>query len=384
MKRLLIQIGSVNGGVGKSFVNFVRQLFKTIEIDLCIFNNSGIFYEDLPNEINRITVSERLQKRSLSNESILLHNPRLKALMKRFIRPVLHRFGYGKKKQRNLIASEPAIQKKYDLAICYAGNDFLGSEFILEKVNAHKKWAIYHGDIEREYVSGYAKENMLRFDNIFGVSKSATEKIRKKFQKNKYKGEIDFLYNFSDTENILKRAKEYKVNLPISFNLVSACRLSAEKAIPRAIDVLGKLKKQGLDFYWTIVGDGVERAIIEKRIIKKKLQDNVALVGMKQNPYPYIAAADLFMLLSLHEAAPMVYAETLTLGVPVLSTRTAAAEEIIAGNGFICDNNEKGIYAALKELLSNRETVANKKKEIIDYSYPNDEIKKKFLEWSEK
>jgi len=110
------------------------------------------------------------------------------------------------------------------------------------------------------------------------------------------------------------------------------------------------------------------------------LQENITLVGSKVNPFPHIKAADLLMLCTYFEAAPMVFGEAMTLGVPVLTTNTVSAADLISDKGFVCGNNEKGIYVCIAEILSNAEQVAGKKDSIANYCYPNDEIKEKFLE----
>ena len=47
---------------------------------------------------------------------------------------------------------------------------------------------------------------------------------------------------------------------------------------------------------------------------------NVQLLGFKENPYPYIKEADLFVCASIHESYCLVVAESLVVGTPVVST----------------------------------------------------------------
>ena len=77
----------------------------------------------------------------------------------------------------------------------------------------------------------------------------------------------------------------------------------------------------------------------------------------------------------------MVYAEAMTLGVPVLSTDTCSAREILDDWGFICENSEKGLYSSLKDLLENPSKIDEKKKKIAkEYHFSNEEIINRFYE----
>ena len=77
---------------------------------------------------------------------------------------------------------------------------------------------------------------------------------------------------------------------------------------------------------------------------------------MKKNPFPYVAKADVFLLPSFHEAAPMVFGECWALGIPVISTETSSAREMVEENkiGIVCQNSEEGIYKALKQFLDEK------------------------------
>ena len=111
------------------------------------------------------------------------------------------------------------------------------------------------------------------------------------------------------------------------------------------------------------------------------MQDCVTMHGNQKNPYPYIKSAEFLLLSSYHEAAPMVFAEAMFLGVPVVTTETRSAKELVGEKGFVCDNNEKGIYYTLKEIFINRALLENKKNKLLNYDIDNENIIKKVLEW---
>lgn len=92
---------------------------------------------------------------------------------------------------------------------------------------------------------------------------------------------------------------------------------------------------------------------INQMIKEKGLSNDIDLVGKKNNPFVYIKNADFFLLPSFHEAAPMVYGEAISLGVPVVTTNTISAKELIEERdyGIVCENSEEGIYSTLKNIF---------------------------------
>ena len=107
------------------------------------------------------------------------------------------------------------------------------------------------------------------------------------------------------------------------------------------------------NYHYYIIGDGILRPQIEELISRNHMEDRVTMLGEMANPYGYMKAADLLLIPSVSEAAPMVIGEAACLGTPVLSTRTSSAEDMIArpGFGWVCDNSIEGLTESLRALL---------------------------------
>ena len=75
--------------------------------------------------------------------------------------------------------------------------------------------------------------------------------------------------------------------------------------------------------------------------------------GRQKNVHPFYTNAHCTVLPSYHEAAPMVFGECRALGIPVISTETSSAREMLekTRTGIVCENSEEGIYLALKAFL---------------------------------
>ena len=78
-----------------------------------------------------------------------------------------------------------------------------------------------------------------------------------------------------------------------------------------------------------LVADGPERMRIEQIVADADLGGRVALVGYQSNPFPYVAAADLFALPSLTEGFGYVLAEAMALGVAPVASSAAGPADIL-------------------------------------------------------
>jgi glycosyltransferase involved in cell wall biosynthesis len=108
---------------------------------------------------------------------------------------------------------------------------------------------------------------------------------------------------------------------PHRFNFVAAGRLEDQKGFDIAIEALGLSKNKNVTL--TILGDGTLRHFLTCLIEERKLHDRVRLLGYIQNPYPFFAQADGFLLSSRFEGFPNVVLEALSCGTPVAATPVA-------------------------------------------------------------
>lgn len=380
IKILLVNKNLIAGGIETSLISFIEAMKDVADMDVMIFSKTGILKDKIPQDVTVYEGGKILRYLNRASENSIKNSTM--SVGKKIIKGVL---AFLKKIGVKTLLSKFALvgQKKlkhYDLAISFNGLNELSAKYVLKCVNAKVKINIIHSDMSRYNLTKKDMKRMLSFDKVLCVSKSCEEILKNVYPE--LKGKTDYLYNFQNADKIRKQAKEKDVSYPKGFNIVTVARLSEEKAHIRSLQIMKKLHEEGYRFIWNIIGEGDSRQGIEKFIAANNMCDYVILHGNQSNPYPYIKSSDFLFLGSYHEAAPMVFAEAMFLGVPVVTTNTSSAKELIEDKGFICDNTEEGIYQILKQIFSDPNILKNKKKKLENYDVKTKEMICKVLSWS--
>lgn len=100
----------------------------------------------------------------------------------------------------------------------------------------------------------------------------------------------------------------------------------------------------------------------------------IKFYGEQKNPYRFMKNADLLVISSKHEAAPMIIDEAAVLNLPVFSTETISAKEMIIDNniGWICKNTTEDFIDSFIKIVKNRETIRLQKEKIKTIKISND------------
>lgn len=119
--------------------------------------------------------------------------------------------------------------------------------------------------------------------------------------------------------------------------LVYAGRLSPEKGVAVLLDALGRLAKEdgALQPRLTILGDGDERASLEKRAASSGCRDRVTFAGQvdRETLSRELAVADLCVQPSLTEGFSKAWLDAMAHGLPVLASNVGAASAVIGSRG---------------------------------------------------
>ena len=129
--------------------------------------------------------------------------------------------------------------------------------------------------------------------------------------------------------------------------------------------------KVSTPFCWYIIGSGPDEELIRGEIEKNHLQDKVILLGMKDNPYPYIKNADLVVMTSRTESFSYVIAEAKLLHTPILSSDFPVAYEVLDEScGWIAPLSEMSSLLS-KILIDEYGEYEQKKISVLKHQYSN-------------
>lgn len=387
-KILLINTFFKVGGIQSSLINMANELCNQYQIDLLLYYPEGALKDRLDSRVNIIQPSWVLKALGMSAGEALKSKKPLIILFK-ILGSVWSRI-FDNRLPIWIATKIQPVLKGYDLAIAFrpeTRKKMLCSGFVrvlCHCTEAKTKIAWIHYDAEvLDNDSRFNAKYYEPVDKIVGVSESVAARFASVHPG--FQGKTDYCYNFFEYEKIIEKSKheqetEFPENKMICF---SACRFSVGKGIVRGIKAFAPVFKEHEDILWYIAGDGPERENIEAAIKEENLENRIILLGSQSNPYNYMKNSDLLVIISYHEAAPMVYKEAKALHVPVFSTKTSSTEEMLKDGieDFICENSEEGIRNKFEEIMNDREMLYNAKKALQGYCANNDEAFGKFTEW---
>mgnify|MGYP006187272897 CR=1 FL=1 len=152
--------------------------------------------------------------------------------------------------------------------------------------------------------------------------------------------------------------RSYSTTEKIPFEYVIAVgRLVQLKQFDKLIESYANSNLPQKNIHLVILGTGEEQDKLEKKILDLKIETKVHLLGFKENPYPYLAKADLYVCSSFTEGYNSAIIEALALEIPVLTTDCPGMNEILDKGKFgkIVPNTTEDLYKGLVELITKSE-----------------------------
>lgn len=107
-------------------------------------------------------------------------------------------------------------------------------------------------------------------------------------------------------------------------------QLVERKGLRYLLQAMATLVAQQLPVRLLLVGDGPQRAELERLAASLGIADKVLFAGFQQQPLHYTAAMDICVLVSQSEGLPRVLLEAMLLGKPVVASRVVGSQELVA------------------------------------------------------
>lgn len=105
--------------------------------------------------------------------------------------------------------------------------------------------------------------------------------------------------------------------------------LAARKDYGTLLDALAGLAARGRSFEARLVGDGPERAALERRAAALGIADRVRFLGERGDVPAQLAGMDLFVLSSREEGIPNALLEAMAAGRPAVATAVGGTPEVL-------------------------------------------------------
>ncbi len=293
-------IDSLVGAGAEKVVISLADGFSKLSYDTHIIIFENVVEHDIPDGISIYLLKERSSKE-------------LKALIKKI---------------------EEKDEKKFDYIYSHLHSNIK----ILKEAKLQNIYYLFHIPISKRFENGNflsrflkKKKLQLRYkgENLITVSKGIEEDILQNWFKPK---SIETIYNPFDFEDILAKGDMSDNDIPKHDYIINVARFHPQK---RHDILLKAFAKSKLDCKLVLLGQGSkkESSKIKKLIKTLGIEDRVLIKSFRQNPYPLIKNAKLFVLSSDFEGLPTVIIESLILNTPVVSTNCKSGpSEIMVGN----------------------------------------------------
>lgn len=142
-----------------------------------------------------------------------------------------------------------------------------------------------------------------------------------------------------------------------SLSLLTVGRLVKPKGYDLLLQAASILKNRNIQFTWYIIGEGPEKTFIEHEIQINDLKNYVFLLGLKENPFPYMKTCDIYVQTSKFEGFGMTIAEAKILNKPIISTNYPVIYNILQDkvNGLIVDMTGEALANGIQSLSRNQD-----------------------------
>ncbi len=248
----------------------------------------------------------------------------------------------------------PYIKSKYaDIPII----DYVHMEEWYNRNGGYSRYsAMYKSIIDKTLVCNENSRKILI--DYFGKSENEVETLYIGVDENKFNPEK---YN---KEELKKKYLGQEVGNKKILSYI--CRISEQKRPMLLLQVLAKLKEKRQDFKVLVVGDGNLLNRMKDKAKELNVYDDIVFTGGLSNTAEIYRISDVTINCSLKEGLALTSYESLSMGVPVVSSDVGGQKELISNDvGKIVEvlQDENDIYSEVYQ-----------QKEINDFAFAIDEV----------
>ncbi len=357
MKRILFIMTTLGGGgAEKVLVDILRHFdYTKYHVDLLLTTGDGIYTSSVDKHVTQY----------------VLYN----TCFAKYLRRILL-FCYRKLNWQWLLRVyvRKNISNQYDAIISFMeGEPLLLHSYLFDKGRKNISWVhsdfLHHNWSKWLFQNGDEYKLYQQLDSIVFVSNDSKQQFNKVF-KLESKPLQCVIYNLIDTDYI-KRNIEIATIEKRKFTICTVGRLSPPKRYDRLVDVAVLLKQNNYDVDIWLIGEGRLFEELKFQAEKSGVTDMIHFLGFHNPPYAYLRQADIFISTSEVEGMPLVICEALTIGLPIVATKTTGSIELLDNNtyGVLTDHDVDSIYNSIVSLIDNIDSRTHYAKQAITRSH---------------
>ena len=368
------------------------------EVDLFLMHHSGELFEFIPDYINILPELPEYSSLAVPMKEVI-KKKQFRVLWGRVLGKYL-----ANRKQREheqgrddmtvleyshkyTLKYMPQINdKEYDLAISFLTPHY----FVANRVQANKRIAWIHTDYSAIELDRESELLMWKqYDGIAAISETVADGFLKVFPE--LEDKVFLMENILPEKYIQARVEEKDVSEEMPedgcIRFLSIGRYSNQKNFDNVPEICRYLLDMGHHVRWYIIGYGSELELkkIEDARVKYQVENNVVLLGKKDNPYPYIKACDFYIQPSRYEGKSIAVREAQLLGKVVIITNFATAQGQLRDgyDGLIVPMENEKCAQGIAEIISNRDLCNTILANVTQGDYTNSEEIYKLYEFGE-
>ena len=225
--------------------------------------------------------------------------------------------------------------------------------------------------IVTEHSSRFLYNQLGRFENkiagkvFHGANKriSVSSKLKKSLEDN-FHAKFDVIPNGVDTDFFKRSELNRTKDENGYFVFFNAGNFTENKNIPLLVKAFHLFQQGHEKSRLVLAGDGPTRSMVKRLVNELKLNSKVEFVGTvkREEIRDLFSKSDVYVLSSLKETFGVVVLESMSMGVPVISTKCGGPESILTNTNYgeLCEISEEGIFKSMQNQFLLKDTM-NKK-----------------------
>lgn len=355
------------GGTNKVALRFSKELSEYCDVTLILSSNTGELLSEVPAGV-RVYIDEFTDFRTLFKND--LRHFRLGYLV-RDVRYYLNvKLGLDDIDNYRYFASrQKPILGIYDCAVSYHGQSPERLVNLTDRICAEKKVAWIHGEMcfPRKRLSKMQKYYD-KLDHFFFVSNATRDAFEAAVSFEREKSTV--YYNPIDRSEVIEKSKAPVAEMtdPDTVYLLTVGRISSEKGQDMIPKIARGLIDRGYDFRWYLIGDGPMENDVRELIREYGVEKEVIMLGVKNDPYRYMRACDIYIQPSYTEGYSTTVCEAAILGKAIIGTKPSGGirDQITDGvDGIVTDASPEALGAAVVKLIEDVSLRERFEKEIV-------------------